>query len=123
MISKPKCLASQRVLLSLLAAHRCRSTNCPYLCSKETLLKNVQFRQFGTAHKYYLHKPNLDYDTSKHSLLGTKLSYYLDCEETDSEGYEDVDENEVPEFVKHTEAMFDEIDISMSFSIFNLFNV
>ena len=75
--------------------------------------KGVILQQW--KHTYHLDYETTDIgwpyqDTSEHSLLGTEPNYHLDCEETDSEGYKDVDENEIPELVKHTEATLDEID-------------
>ncbi|KAI9127804.1 hypothetical protein K1719_000797 [Acacia pycnantha] len=49
-------------------------------------------------------------ETKKLSLLAPNPSYHMECTITDIEEYEDVGDNGVPEFVKHTEAMLDEID-------------
>jgi len=48
-------------------------------------------------------------------------SYYLDCEIANiDDDDEDTDDNAVPVFVKHTEAMLDEIDRIVSLSTFHL---
>ncbi|KAI4350221.1 hypothetical protein L6164_004694 [Bauhinia variegata] len=49
-------------------------------------------------------------EIKKSNPLERKPSYELDCLIIDVEEYEDASDNAVPEFVKHTEAMLEEID-------------
>ncbi|KAK4284909.1 hypothetical protein QN277_001678 [Acacia crassicarpa] len=62
---------------------------------------------FGYTAQTVQHCPE---QTKKLSLLAPNPSYHMNCTITDIEEYEDVGDNGVPEFVKHTEAMLDEID-------------
>nr|KYP44466.1 Cyclin-B2-3 [Cajanus cajan] len=62
-----------------------------------------------TAHPVLHHHP-LPQETKKQNLLAPTPSYQLDHDIIDIDDDEDAGDNAVPVFVKHTEAMLDEID-------------
>ncbi|QCE16947.1 G2/mitotic-specific cyclin-2-like [Vigna unguiculata] len=62
------------------------------------------------GHAVLHHQPPHPHATKKHNMLAPNPSYNLDCEIIAIDDDEDAGDNAVPDFVKHTEAMLDEID-------------
>ncbi|BAT77428.1 Cyclin-B2-3 G2/mitotic-specific cyclin-B2-3 [Vigna angularis] len=63
------------------------------------------------GHTVLHHQPPQPHATKKQNMLAPNPSYTLDCEIIAiDDNDEDASDNAVPEFVKHTEAMLDEID-------------